>query len=67
MPQKWLTKERGKRGSSDGNDRYSGLCFITSLVIKEHNVPMNGIAQLLFEDLFFVHGLLSKRRADVSK
>lgn len=28
---------------------------------------MNGIAQLLFEDFFFVHGLLSKRRAGVSK
>lgn len=57
----------GEEGKLKRNDRYSGLCFITSLAIKEHNVPMNGIAQLLFEDFFFVHGLLSKRRADVSK
>lgn len=62
-----LTKELGERRNSNGNDRYSGLCFITSLVIKEHNVPMNGIIQLLFEDFFFVHGLFSKRKTDVSK
>lgn len=36
-----LTKELGHRRNSNGDDRYSGLCFITSLVIKEHNVPMN--------------------------
>lgn len=47
-----LTEELGHRRKSNGDDRYSGLCFITSLVIKEHNVPMNWIAQLLLRISF---------------
>lgn len=43
------------------------LCFTTYRAIKEHNVPVNWIPQLLFEHFFFVHRLLSKERTDDSE
>lgn len=62
-----LSKELGERRNSNGNDRYPGLCFTTSLVIKEHHVLMKGVTQLPFEDFFLLCRLFSKRRTDVCR